>query len=630
MRRRLAPATAVLAVSFFLLSSFLVSVARDAVLAAAAPVKTAPPVSRPSTGYWLTAADGGVFTYGDAEFHGSAGDVALRRPIVGMAATSSGSGYWMVSSDGGVFAFGRVLYHGSMGGQPLNRPIVGMAATPTGGGYWLVASDGGIFAFGDAGYFGSTGDIKLNQPIVGMTATPSGQGYWLVARDGGIFTFGDAEFFGSTGDIKLNQPIVTMASTTSGDGYWLAAADGGMFTFGDAEFLGSTGSIKLNKPIVGMTPTGLGNGYWLVASDGGIFTFGDAPFLGSAGGAPLNSPIVAMAPRPKPGRVESAIFYYPWYGSAGDRPEWYHWANNRHEPPADIAANFYPSRGPYSSSDFSILQQHMADIRSAGVDTVVVSWWGPGSYEDRQLAGVLSAAQGHGLRVAVHLEPYDGRTPETVAARRAGAVDAVGHPRVLDLPVGRAGARGVAVADVDVPGLHVLGAGPLAVQRRAWPVPDVRRPRRVRRRLHVRPRPLHAGAVRDLLRAGAGPFAAVLAVGVAGLRRPARRARQHRAPAWRRRAVRRVVDGSVRLGGRRHLDHVVQRVARGDPDRAGRRRAVRPVGGAGRGAVLLLVLRGRLRRVGRGRRVRVPQADPVLDRRPAALSLVSSGRAPGP
>ena len=382
--------------------------------AVAAPLTTAPAVSRPSTGYWLTAADGGLFTYGDAEFHGSAGDVALRRPIVGMAAVPSGAGYWMVASDGGVFAFGGVLYHGSMGGQPLNRPIVGMASTPTGRGYWLVASDGGIFAFGDAGYFGSTGDLVLNQPIVGMASTPSGRGYWLVARDGGIFAFGDAPFHGSTGDVKLNQPIVTMAATPSGDGYWLAAADGGMFTFGDAPFLGSTGSLKLNKPIVGMTPTGLGNGYWLVASDGGIFTFGDAPFLGSAGGGPLNSPIVAMAPRAKPGRVGSAIFYYPWYGAAGDQPEWFHWANDGHRPPEDIAANFYPARGPYSSSDFSILQQHMADIRGAGVDTVVVSWWGPGSYEDRQLAGVVSAANGQGLRVAVHIEPYDGRTPDLV------------------------------------------------------------------------------------------------------------------------------------------------------------------------------------------------------------------------
>ena len=49
------------------------------------------------------ASDGGVFTYGDAGFFGSAGNVPLSKPIVGMAATPTGKGYWLVASDGGVF-----------------------------------------------------------------------------------------------------------------------------------------------------------------------------------------------------------------------------------------------------------------------------------------------------------------------------------------------------------------------------------------------------------------------------------------------------------------------------------------------------------------------------------------------
>ena len=55
----------------------------------------------------------------------------------------TGSGYWLVASDGGIFSFGDAAFHGSMGGKPLNKPIVGMAATSDGLGYWLVASDGG-------------------------------------------------------------------------------------------------------------------------------------------------------------------------------------------------------------------------------------------------------------------------------------------------------------------------------------------------------------------------------------------------------------------------------------------------------------------------------------------------------
>jgi hypothetical protein len=85
-------------------------------------------------------------------------------------------GYWIDAADGGVFSFGNATFYGSAGNIALNKPIVGMAATPTAGGYWLVASDGGIFSFGDAAFYGSTGNMVLNKPIVGMAPTPDGGG----------------------------------------------------------------------------------------------------------------------------------------------------------------------------------------------------------------------------------------------------------------------------------------------------------------------------------------------------------------------------------------------------------------------------------------------------------------------
>ena len=206
----------------------------------------------------------------------------------------SGPGYWLDASDGGIFSFGDARFFGSTGNIHLNQPIVGMAATQDGGGYWLVAADGGIFSFGDARFFGSTGALRLNQPIVGMAAAPF-RGYWLVARDGGIFSFGPgAAFRGSAGGIALNQPIVGMAADVATGGYWLVAADGGIFSFG-APFQGSTGNLHLNQPVVGMTRTADAGGYWFVAADGGIFAFGDARFCGSTGNIRLNRPVVGMA-----------------------------------------------------------------------------------------------------------------------------------------------------------------------------------------------------------------------------------------------------------------------------------------------------------------------------------------------
>jgi hypothetical protein len=256
----------------------------------------APPAAAPTGGYWLVAADGGIFPFGTATGWGSTGATRLNQPIVGMARTPSGRGYWLVASDGGIFPFGDAVGRGSTGNLRLNRPIVGMAATPDGGGYWLVAADGGIFPFGNAVGRGSTGNLRLNQPIVGMAATPDGGGYWLVASDGGIFPFGDAVGRGSTGGTRLNQPVVGMAATPDGAGYWLVASDGGIFPFGDAVGRGSTGGTRLNQPVVGMAATPDGAGYWLVAADGGIFPFGDAGGWGSTGNLRLNRPIVGMSP----------------------------------------------------------------------------------------------------------------------------------------------------------------------------------------------------------------------------------------------------------------------------------------------------------------------------------------------
>ena len=235
------------------------------------------------TGYWVLGADGGVFSFGAARFHGSTGGMRLNQPVVGMAPTPTGNGYWLVARDGGIFSFGDAPFFGSTGGMRLNQPVVGMAPTSTGRGYWLVAADGGIFAFGDAPFHGSTGGMRLNRPVNGMAATPSGGGYWLVAADGGMFAFGDARFVGSVPGLGIRTTVVSMAATRSGQGYWMLGADGGVFTFGDAPFWGSLPGTGLCRWPAGtrLARTLTSNGYWVQAEDGSTWNFGDAPFHGS-------------------------------------------------------------------------------------------------------------------------------------------------------------------------------------------------------------------------------------------------------------------------------------------------------------------------------------------------------------
>jgi cell wall-associated NlpC family hydrolase len=191
-----------------------------------------PATGLPNTNFWLATPAGQVWGLGDVPSLGSV--AATPKPIVDIATTRSGLGYWLTGADGGVFSFGDAGFFGSAGGNRLNQAIVAMTATPDGGGYWLLAADGGVFSFGDARFFGSTGAIHLNQPIVAMTATPDGGGYWLLAADGGVFNFGRAPFAGSRGADPSVDRAQRLVATSTGAGYWIFDGAGSASAYGDA------------------------------------------------------------------------------------------------------------------------------------------------------------------------------------------------------------------------------------------------------------------------------------------------------------------------------------------------------------------------------------------------------------
>ncbi|GFR40729.1 hypothetical protein Agub_g1338 [Astrephomene gubernaculifera] len=145
---------------------------------------------------------------------------------------------------------------------------------------------------------------------------------------------------------------------------------------------------------------------------------------------------------PPPYRVHA--FYYLWYGepSTGTWAHWdhevlSHWDPNvaaqypqgmRFEPPDCLHSPFYPLRGPYSSASTDLIRQHLREMEAYGIGVLVASWWGPswrqGSHDtqrintDDRIAKVIREIEvtGSPVRVAFHLEPYEGRTKETVHA----------------------------------------------------------------------------------------------------------------------------------------------------------------------------------------------------------------------
>jgi glycoprotein endo-alpha-1,2-mannosidase len=136
--------------------------------------------------------------------------------------------------------------------------------------------------------------------------------------------------------------------------------------------------------------------------------------------------VPAAAAQPERLAVATAVFYYPWYGTPTSDGSYDHWQQNGHRPPGDIASMFYPARGAYSSSDPSVVRAQMSAIARAGISEAVYSWWGKGSPEDGKLTLVLREAQRHGVKVAAHLEPYDGRTV-------AGTADDIAYLRNLGI-----------------------------------------------------------------------------------------------------------------------------------------------------------------------------------------------------
>ena len=145
------------------------------------------------------------------------------------------------------------------------------------------------------------------------------------------------------------------------------------------------------------------------------------------------------------------MFYYAWYGSPEVDGQWWHWDHEyippwdptdhhkypkgHHKPPCDIGANFYPLLGAYSSRDPAVLRQQMREVAGAGTGVVALSWYPPGQADehgppsDAVVGALLAAAGEEGVKVCLHIEPYEGRGPATLRKHLQYVVTQYGsHP----------------------------------------------------------------------------------------------------------------------------------------------------------------------------------------------------------
>jgi hypothetical protein len=105
-------------------------------------------VAAPSgVGHWLLQRDGKVEVAPDSLFVGGTPVNDGTWEAVDIAVTPSGRGYWVMTDNFGVFSFGDAQFKGSAGGVG-HGPAVAIVANPAGDGYWEVAADGAVYGFG--------------------------------------------------------------------------------------------------------------------------------------------------------------------------------------------------------------------------------------------------------------------------------------------------------------------------------------------------------------------------------------------------------------------------------------------------------------------------------------------------
>ena len=259
--------------------------------------------TRSGQGYWEVFADGSVYAFGDAVYHGGPNEILpLEWSAVGIVAQPrSSEAYWVLADSGAIYTYGGAPYLGGANGAlppGAGWTAVGMAPTPSGNGYWILASSGAVYAFGDADYRG--GANGAFPPGAGWTATaiaaaPTGNGYLILASSGAVYTFptgtDDPPYCGGVDPLPAGWFARSIQMTTTGRDYWIMSNTGAVYTPDrpgclDAPYLGGANGPLNGQPAGGFVANPGGTGYWISGLyDGAIFPFPTgSPDVGYFGG----------------------------------------------------------------------------------------------------------------------------------------------------------------------------------------------------------------------------------------------------------------------------------------------------------------------------------------------------------
>ncbi len=135
--------------------------------------------------------------------------------------------------------------------------------------------------------------------------------------------------------------------------------------------------------------------------------------------------------------------YMPWYQAKPFASAWgWHWTMNKFNPDVtdagkssnsarrQIASHFYPLIGPYDSADPAVLECQLLQMKLAGIDGVIVDWYGLSDLYDyavlhRSTQQLVAQAQKLGMRFAICYE--DSTVPALIKAGKLKGSQRVQH-----------------------------------------------------------------------------------------------------------------------------------------------------------------------------------------------------------
>lgn len=131
------------------------------------------------------------------------------------------------------------------------------------------------------------------------------------------------------------------------------------------------------------------------------------------------------------------VHYMPWYEANPEGKSWgWHWTMNHFKPEQqkngrrEAASQYYPLLGLYDSNDADVLECHVLLMKLAGIDGVIVDWYGDTELFDyalihRNTQHLFQMVKRAGMRFAVMFE--DQTVPKLLEADRLPGKDVVAH-----------------------------------------------------------------------------------------------------------------------------------------------------------------------------------------------------------